>query len=196
MTTDSDESRRASLSQSNQRVRNQEKSNVKIKSPVAEPARSRKRQRSTSRNQSLAEDDDDENEDWSDAVGADIEPEEQQVVRFPIEDRSQVLDILGRRLDQMQQLACKVILKAWIRAIEPKKQSNYPYVGSDKKKRQDPEKSSQKKRSKPKDGPAAPPWWPTAHEDWWRSMPHPECGTMDEVRHKEPDHLRKPGKRR
>ncbi|KAK0662399.1 hypothetical protein DIS24_g1970 [Lasiodiplodia hormozganensis] len=192
VTTDSDESRRASLSQPNQRARNSEKSKVKIKSPAAEPVRPRKRQRSTSRNQSLAEDDDDENEDWSDAVGVDIEPEEQQVVRFPIEDRAQVLDILGRRLDQMQQLACKVILKAWIRAIEPKKQSNYPYVGSDKKKKQEAEKSTQKKRSKPKDGPDAPPWWPTTHEDWWRLMPHPECGTMDEVRHKEPDHLRKP----
>ena len=195
MTTDSDESRRASLSQSNQRVRAQEKPKGKTKSPLAEPARPRKRQRSTSRNQSLVEDDEDDNEDWSDAVGPDVEPEEQQAVRFPIEDRAQVLDILGRRLDQMQQLACKVILKAWIRAIEPKKQSNYPYVGSDKKKKPESEKSNQKKRSKPKDGPDAPPWWPTAHEDWWKLMPHPECATMDEVRHKEPDHLRKPGRR-
>lgn len=190
VTTDSDESRRASIFAPNQHQRNVEKAKVKIKSPRAEPARPGKRQRSTSRNQSLAEDDDDENEDWS--VGADVEPEEQQTISFPIEDRTQVLETLGRRLDQMQQLACKVILKAWIRAIEPKKQSHYPYVGSDKKKKQEAEKNTQKKRAKPKDGPDAPPWWPTSHQDWWKLMPHPECATMDEVRHKEPDHLRKP----
>lgn len=190
VTTDSDESRRASFSQSNQQLRKAEKSKVKIKSPRAEPARPRKRQRSTSRNQSLAEDDDDENEDWS-VVGADIEPEEQQVVRFPIEDRKEVIAILGRRLDQMQQLACKVILKAWIRAIEPKKQSNYPYVASDKKKKQEAEKNGMKKRTKSKDGPLVPPWWPSTPEEWWSSIPHSACAGLEEVRHKEPDHLRK-----
>lgn len=193
VTTDSDESRRASLSQPNQLLRKAERSRTKVKSPRVEPARPRKRQRSTSRNQSLADDDDDENEDWS-AVSADIEPQEQQIVRFPIEDRKQVVMTLGRRLDQMQQLACKVILKAWIRAIEPKKQSNFPYVGSDKKKKQEAEKNGMKKRAKPKNGPDSPPWWPSAHEDWWGLLSHPACASLDEVRHKEPDHLRKEGK--
>ncbi|KAB2571827.1 Transcription factor SFP1 [Lasiodiplodia theobromae] len=70
VTTVSDESHE-SLSQPNQRTSNSEKLNVEIKIPAAEP------RGSMSRNQSLAEVDEDENEDWSDAVGVDIEPEEQ-----------------------------------------------------------------------------------------------------------------------
>jgi Protein of unknown function (DUF2841) len=58
------------------------------------------------------------------------------------------------RFKQLQQLVCKVVAKAWIKVIEPKKQTNFPYnKGNDKK----------------------PPWWP------------------DDVKHKEPDHLMKPG---
>lgn len=70
MTTVPDESHE-SLLQPNQRTSNSEKLNVEIKSPAAEL------RGSMSRNQSLAEVDEDENEDWSDAVGVDIEPEEQ-----------------------------------------------------------------------------------------------------------------------
>lgn len=58
------------------------------------------------------------------------------------------------RLRQMQQLMCKVVAKAWIKVIEPKKQSNFPYNRGDESK---------------------PSWWPKT------------------VRHKEPDHLMKPG---
>jgi hypothetical protein len=61
------------------------------------------------------------------------------------------------RFKQLQQLVCKVVAKAWIKVIEPKKQTNFPYnKGNDKK----------------------PPWWP------------------DDVKHKEPDHLMKPGELR
>ncbi|KAI9766790.1 MAG: hypothetical protein M1840_006265 [Geoglossum simile] len=43
------------------------------------------------------------------------------------------------RFKQLQQLVCKVVAKAWIKVIEPKKQTNFPYnKGNDKK----------------------PPWWP------------------------------------
>ena len=64
------------------------------------------------------------------------------------------------RLKDMQQLACKVIGKAFVKLVEPKKQTHYPYTKGDEK---------------------APPWWPNTTGN--------NC-----VRHKEPDHLLKPGK--
>ena len=44
-----------------------------------------------------------------------------------------------QRFKQCQQTACKLIAKAWVKAVEPKKQSTHPYTGSDEK---------------------APDWWP------------------------------------
>jgi uncharacterized protein DUF2841 len=44
-----------------------------------------------------------------------------------------------QRFKNCQQTACKLIAKAWVKAVEPKKQSNHPYTGSDEK---------------------APEWWP------------------------------------
>jgi hypothetical protein len=44
-----------------------------------------------------------------------------------------------QRFRNCQQTACKLIAKAWVKAVEPKKQSNHPYTGSDEK---------------------APDWWP------------------------------------
>ncbi|ODA81218.1 hypothetical protein RJ55_04182 [Drechmeria coniospora] len=44
-----------------------------------------------------------------------------------------------QRFKNCQQTACKLIAKAWVKAVEPKKQSTHPYTGSDEK---------------------APEWWP------------------------------------
>jgi hypothetical protein len=44
-----------------------------------------------------------------------------------------------QRFKNCQQTACKLIAKAWVKAVEPKKQSTHPYTGSDEK---------------------APDWWP------------------------------------
>jgi len=71
-----------------------------------------------------------------------------------IDDHDAVTTFYMTRLRQMQQLMCKVVAKAWIKVIEPKKQSNFPYNRGDESK---------------------PNWWPA------------------DVRHKEPDHLMKPG---
>ena len=65
-------------------------------------------------------------------------------------------------LKECQQNACKLIAKAWIKAVEPKKQSTHPYTGKDEK---------------------APDWWP---KPWGHSKD-------EKVRHKEPDHLLRPG---
>ncbi|KAK7428906.1 hypothetical protein QQZ08_004520 [Neonectria magnoliae] len=50
-----------------------------------------------------------------------------------------VWNFYEQRFKNCQQTACKLIAKAWVKAVEPKKQSTHPYTGSDEK---------------------APEWWP------------------------------------
>ncbi|KAF4472314.1 hypothetical protein FALBO_786 [Fusarium albosuccineum] len=50
-----------------------------------------------------------------------------------------VWNFYEQRFKNCQQTACKLIAKAWVKAVEPKKQSTHPYTGSDEK---------------------APDWWP------------------------------------
>jgi hypothetical protein len=71
-----------------------------------------------------------------------------------IGNADEVTTFLETRFRQLQQLCCKSVAKVWIKVIEPKKQTRYPY--------------NRGEESKP---------------DWWPS----------DVRHKEPDHLMKPG---
>lgn len=56
-----------------------------------------------------------------------------------IGNKDEVWKFYDQRFKNMQQFACKIIAKAWIKLIAPKKQSNHPYTGQDKK---------------------APDWWP------------------------------------
>ena len=82
--------------------------------------------------------------------------------RLKVGNKEEVWKFYEQRFKNIQQSACKMIAKAWIKLIAPKKQSNHPYTGSDAK---------------------APDWWPK-----------PTGPTRDDrVRHKEPDHLYKPG---
>ncbi|KAJ8102139.1 hypothetical protein POJ06DRAFT_77837 [Lipomyces tetrasporus] len=46
-------------------------------------------------------------------------------------DREAVTAFFEAKFRQLQQLACKVVAKAWIKVIEPKKQSNHPYNKGD-----------------------------------------------------------------
>jgi len=71
-----------------------------------------------------------------------------------IGNHAEVTSFLETRFRQLQQLCCKIVAKAWIKVIEPKKQTRFPYNRGDESK---------------------PDWWP------------------EDVRHKEPDHLMKPG---
>lgn len=78
-----------------------------------------------------------------------------------IDNAQQVWEFYDQRFKKIQQNTCKLIAKAWIKAIAPKKQSTHPYTG-------------------------------TKIPDWW---PKPLGPSKDEgMRHKEPDHLFKPGK--
>nr|XP_036584700.1 DUF2841 domain-containing protein [Colletotrichum truncatum]KAF6794350.1 DUF2841 domain-containing protein [Colletotrichum truncatum] len=51
----------------------------------------------------------------------------------------EVWDFYEQRFKNCQQTACKLIAKAWVKVVEPKKQTNHPYTGQDEK---------------------APDWWP------------------------------------
>jgi hypothetical protein len=83
-----------------------------------------------------------------------------------IGEHDAVTDYYTEAFRHLQQSACKIIAKAFVKAIEPKKQTNYPYT-----------KGSEK----------PPPWWPPMPREG-------EKGNPGDVRHKEPDHLLKPGK--
>ncbi|KAK9457256.1 hypothetical protein V1511DRAFT_159260 [Dipodascopsis uninucleata] len=49
-----------------------------------------------------------------------------------LSDTSSVTSFLELKFRQLQQLVCKVVSKAWIKVIEPKKQTNHPYNKGDK----------------------------------------------------------------
>ena len=82
-----------------------------------------------------------------------------------IGDTTAVEGYFERQFNRIQQLNCKVIAKAWIKVVEPKKQSNHPYNGG---------KPAPGGKSDPET--TKPDWWPTG------------------LRHKEPDHIKKAGK--
>ncbi|KAI0191268.1 hypothetical protein EV127DRAFT_72353 [Xylaria flabelliformis] len=80
-----------------------------------------------------------------------------------IGDSDAVYAFYDHRLRCCQQNACKIIAKAWVKAVAPKKQSIHPYTG----------------------GLATrPDWWPEKYYIM-------EKDTWEDIRHKEPDHLNK-----
>jgi hypothetical protein len=88
---------------------------------------------------------------------------------FRLDEIEVAMRFLGERFCDLQQATCKVILKDWIKRIEPKKQSKFPYAASN------PDRQSQRTKEKAPDTPIVPPWWPRG------------------IRHKEPDHIAKDG---
>lgn len=79
-----------------------------------------------------------------------------------IADTEEVTKFFEGRFRDLQQAACKIIAKAFVKVVEPRKQTNFPYTGG---------------------ADRAPLWWP----------PMPVEGQTGGVKHKEPDHLLKPG---
>lgn len=59
--------------------------------------------------------------------------------RIRIDNSKEIWDFYEQQFKNCQQTACKLIAKAWVKAVEPKKQSTHPYTGKDEK---------------------APEWWP------------------------------------
>lgn len=83
----------------------------------------------------------------------------QKTRRLQISDERDIECFYLASFKEMQQDACKIMGKAFVKFVEPRKQSHYPYTKGDI---------------------GAPPWWPYTKGD-------------QAVRHKEPDHLRRPG---
>lgn len=85
-----------------------------------------------------------------------------------VDDEVRLKKYYEKAFDAFQQLNCRVIAKAFIKLVEPRKQVNYPYNG-----RRASSSPGGERRADPEM--TKPPWWPVG------------------VTHKEPDHLLKPG---
>ena len=83
---------------------------------------------------------------------------------FRIDDGEAVRDHLLSRLTLLQQQAVKIMAKAWIKGICPKKQARYPY-------------RSKLQQEQPNDDIKIPEFWP-----------------IEQCRYVEPDHVNKLGK--
>lgn len=84
-------------------------------------------------------------------------------------DEGRMKKYYEKAFDAFQQLNCRVIAKAFIKLVEPRKQVNHPYNGRKTAAGSSPEQRADPELTKPK-------WWPSG------------------VTHKEPDHLLKAGK--
>ncbi|QSS63931.1 hypothetical protein I7I51_00992 [Histoplasma capsulatum] len=118
--------------------------------PSRKPSISQKRQRSLHYPTDESETDNDFGDDPRDMIG------------IPIGDEDRVIAYYAEAFKAFQQLNCRQIAKAYIKAIEPRKQARHPYNGGKVApgEERDPEKTK-------------PSWWPAG------------------VIHKEPDHLKK-----
>lgn len=74
-----------------------------------------------------------------------------RTISIPYRD---LIDWYANSFDSLQQTVCKLVVKSWIKIIDPKKASKFPYNRGDD---------------------CRPDWWP------------------EHIRHREPDHLQKPG---
>lgn len=87
---------------------------------------------------------------------------------LPIRNASILRRYYEKAFEGLQQINCRILAKAYIKLVEPRKQVNYPYNGrkiiSGTSQQFDPELTK-------------PAWWPAG------------------VTHREPDHLLKNGKR-
>lgn len=108
-------------------------------------------------------------EDLSDDDEADVKSCKRKWIR--IGDAQAVNDCYHDLFEAIQQIPCKYIAKAWVKVKAPKKQSQHPYNGGKWK--------AEAIAKFGKDNPGAftmPGWWPPKN-----------------CRHKEPDHIKKPG---
>ncbi|EON66018.1 hypothetical protein W97_05261 [Coniosporium apollinis CBS 100218] len=131
---------------------------------AAEQLGAGKRARSSSPTVSQADEDEDDDAEQSDK-------DRPKSFHFFIADTDKFAMAYTLRLEQLQQLICKMMLKSWIKVVEPKKQAKYPYNTQKIKRSQ---KQARTSNAEPEMPQKIPPWWP-----------------IDGVRHIEPDHLLK-----
>lgn len=83
---------------------------------------------------------------------ANSEPRSGQVP-LRIGDHEAVTELYRSRLERVMQLGCRSVAKAWVKALQPRKQTIYPYRGP---------------------GATRPSWWPT-------DVPHVEPDHLSKV---------------
>lgn len=93
------------------------------------------------------------------SFGDDAAPRVYARVGLTIGNSAEVRNYYHSIFVAIQQNACKITAKAWIKLIAPKKQSTHPYTGGDE---------------------SAPDWWPRTSG---------EGRDQQKVRHTEPDHI-------
>ena len=106
-------------------------------------------------------------DDWEQMAQTQVLPR----ISFRVSDGENIEAFIYTRFMQIQQSALKVIAKAWIKAICPKKQANFPYVDSN------PRHDQPRRRPRHAGPPRVPMFWPD----------------LGVCRHREPDHLDKNG---
>jgi hypothetical protein len=89
-----------------------------------------------------------------------------QKTTIPTGDRDFLRGYYEKVFQNLQQTNCRVIAKAYVKLVEPRKQVNYPYNGR---------KIVAGRTQQLEPDATKPPWWPTG------------------VSHREPDHLPKAG---
>lgn len=109
---------------------------------------------------------------------------EEHLHALKVDNTDKVNEYYIEALTSLGQILLKDLLKAWIRLLEPRKQWSYPYIGINSARDRRAESGQQAVDNENPGEFTAPPWWPK--QDGWRN------GTG--CRHKEPDHLYKPGK--
>lgn len=98
--------------------------------------------------------------------------EASESVQICVGDEKAVRNFYEERFKHLQQIPCKSIAKDWIKAIEPKKQAQFPYNGG--KGGREPGSAEDVSSNKGAGDKTRPPWWPT-----------------DGCPHREPDHIHK-----
>jgi hypothetical protein len=101
----------------------------------------------------------------------DFQEEHNDVTILLVTDTEQMEKFYLKTFKLLQQATMKIILKTWIKHIEPEKQKKWPYCLSNERRLRD---ASKPPKQTP-DGKLQPPWWPEG------------------VKHTEPDHLGKAG---
>ena len=93
-----------------------------------------------------------------------------------IGDTRRLEDFYSHMFRQMKQVPCKIVAKAWVKVVEPRKQTKHPYNGSKKGKIYKKEMESEGYVDINSGDVCKPEWWP-----------------KEGCRHKEPDHIYRDG---
>ena len=88
----------------------------------------------------------------------------QKTQQLHVNDDEKIAAFYATRFMDLQQNACRILAKAWVKLVEPKKQTHHPYRGKEEKR---------------------PNWWPTTSGE--TTVPHKEPDHLHKARSASPD---------